>query len=398
MSDESESGLEANDMETLGNQALASIKAIYGGSPQIDQQDALRHVPDRTTVIRLRVTNTREFIPESLIVKRRNDAKERPGRFHREWCAHRFMEAIGTGTAESHVPKLYAANEKERVLILEDYGESCRNLTEPLLQGSLDQGTSALRYFAKRLARLHADTLGKSAEWDKLYEETLKPLKQSSPNDGRTPATSESFAMVIRNAGLSMSSGAADEIDLIADTVFKGGPFCSMLHLDTCPDNCLFDGKRYRLIDLEYAKMGSCLLDIYSWRMGFPSCWCSGSIPDKNLTWLETIYRGELASHCPAALDDRLFEKHAAFACAYWMIQTVYWHLGDALQGKGTWNAETLSSRILYVLFSFLNSEVRCAQMPALALGAEKLLAYLETQWPGRKPLKPFSCFADELG
>jgi hypothetical protein len=104
--------------------------------------------------------------------------------------------------------------------------------------------------------------------------------------------------------GLLGGSVPDDEMMLMASRLHSPGPWQALVHGDPCPDNVLLaaDGTA-KLIDFEFARPGHALLDAAYWRMGFPTCWCAGRVPDALSRQLDDAYRIALAEAVPAAAD-----------------------------------------------------------------------------------------------
>ena len=81
----------------------------------------------------------------------------------------------------------------------------------------------------------------------------------------------------------------------------------ALVHGDPCPDNVLFaaDGRAV-LIDFEFARPSHALFDAAYWRMGFPTCWCAGTIPTEvehriDLSLIHISWRLHPVSTCAKA-------------------------------------------------------------------------------------------------
>ncbi len=378
----------SDEMVKLAHIAESVLQARYDSRFHVGEAELIRWIEGRSLVARLHFDARPVGKPATLILKQRQDGVERPKRYDRELASHQFFDALNS----DHVPHFFGADQASRTLLLEDLGPGRQDLTGPLLGDDSDAATSGLLQVARRLGRLHADTHGRAKLWRKTCEAISPPIADGA-GDARAPADEVAVARAIERLGLILSDAAAGELDQVAKECFELPEFQGLIHCDICPDNCLRVDTSYRLVDLEYAKIGSPLLDVAAWRMAFPTCWCPGTIPDDLLGLMDDIYRGELASHCRAARDDQAYERASALAAGHWMAQMLRWHLEDALNGTGPWSEDNLPARLFTVLGVFLRDLAVRRYLPALTRLAEQVLTRLESRWPDNRGIEPFPCF-----
>lgn len=95
-----------------------------------------------------------------------------------------------------------------------------------------------------------------------------------------------------------------------------------LTHGDVCPDN-VFDHEdkdELQLIDFEWVRPGSSLLDATYFRMNFLTCWCAKALPEEVMLELESLYRKTIASKIEATLDDSKYNESYVSACGFWLL------------------------------------------------------------------------------
>ena len=82
--------------------------------------------------------------------------------------------------------------------------------------------------------------------------------------------------------------------------------------------------------------------------------------------------------------------------CAFWLLNTLGWHLDGALREDRTWGIATVRSRLLGRLEAFLALAGALTQLPAVQGLAERLLEVLGERWPEAPPLPLYPAFATD--
>jgi hypothetical protein len=131
----------------------------------------------------------------------------------------------------------------------------------------------------------------------------------------------------------------ANEIEAIAQRLSDPGPWLGLVHRDGCPDNVLLSDGRAHLIDFEFAGPGHVMLDATYWRLGFPTCWCAGRIPDDVISRMDRAYRDAL----PIEVDDGAFRQETAMLLFVRMFASQAWLLEGALRGASRPTAHACS-------------------------------------------------------
>ena len=167
------------------------------------------------------------------------------------------------------------------------------------------------------------------------------------------------------------------------------------MHGDPCPDNVLLaaDGRAV-LIDFEFAHPGHALFDAAYWRMGFPTCWCAGTVPAEVCRRMDQAYRAAIAEAIPKATDDDEWRRESAIIDAAWLLGNLAWLLKDALADDGTWGRATNRSRILTYLERAICSADEANVLPRLRAQAVAWHKDVRCRWSETAPLSDFPAFA----
>ena len=174
------------------------------------------------------------------------------------------------------------------------------------------------------------------------------------------------------------------------------GPWLALVHRDPCPDNVLFteDGEAH-LIDFEFSVSGHALLDAGYWHMGFPTCWCAGTVPDAVGTRLDRIYRDTIAHAVPQAADDAAFQREAAMMSMVQLFGSLEWLLQGALKNDHEWGISTHRRRILHYLDTAIRKTTEADILPGIRAIAKDWRNRLRDEWQPCQPLGLYPAFAE---
>jgi hypothetical protein len=192
--------------------------------------------------------------------------------------------------------------------------------------------------------------------------------------------------------------GAPPEAELaaIAGRLAHPGPYLGLVHGDPCPDNVLLTPAGARLIDFEFATPGHVLFDAAYWRLGFPTCWCAGRVPDAVADRVEQAYRYTIGEAVAEAASDEDFRREHAVISFAWLFSCLDWQLEDALREDETWGIATRRSRILWYLEAAIGAANAAGILPGLHDAAASWLKDLRARWPQSSMLAPYPAFAAE--
>ena len=378
------------DVATLLPSAERALSAALGRVVRLGEAVTLTEPGRRNVVLRCRDLAGGE--PASIVIKQVVTEKYDPHdtsswdvrRFLTDWIGAEFLTAVPGHFA----PRFLAGDRAAGFFVLEDLGPH-RSLAEQFLEGDAASATEALLSFARCLGRLHAATHDESARFARLCGEARISLTPAPELDGRL----ERLQVGLGRLELAVPTTLRRELETIRETIARPGPFLAYIHGDPCPDNLFLSGDRVHLIDFEFGRFGHALIDGAYGRMMFPTCWCANRLPDAVLARFEAAYRDELVRGCPEAHDDRVFATALGHTCAFWLVNTVGWHLNGALDDDRTWGIATVRSRLIARLETFLALSGDHARLPATRDMAERLLVTLRSRWPETPTLPLYPAF-----
>lgn len=326
-------------------------------------------------------------LPLSLIIKKVEAKSYNPEdtnswdiiRFFSDWTGSQFLSTLPSQF--KHSPRFYGGDRTIGLIILEDVQHHTR-LVESLLGSDRTQAERALLQYATCLGQLHADTIGKAAEFEELFQTAapqVKPIRETV-NICR-------HQLILERLGIHPESDWLRDLEAIEEAVNHPSDFLAYIHADACPDNVLDTGEALRLIDFETGRFGHALIDAAYGRMMFPSCWCANRLSHATVQQMEDTYRTILSQQCPAAEDDRIFEPALAKTCGFWLLYTLARHLESALKKDSDWGISTTRQRILARLEAFIITSQEFDQLPALRGTSSRLLDLLRQRWLDVLPL-----------
>ena len=311
------------------------------------------------------------------------------GGIAREWAAASVLDRHGAGT-----PRFLAGDAAAGVMVFADLGADLPWLAYPLLHGSASEATAALHAYAISLGRLHAATVG----CGNIY---VAALREGYPRSRAPRAIGEAWLASSAGVGPSLLGGALpdDELELLLQHMRDPGPWLALVHGDPCPDNVLLTAQGAVLLDFEFSAPGHALIDATYWRMGFPTCWCAGRVPEPVAESVELAYRNTVASAIADACDVAAFRLEYAIAMVVRLFGGLEWNLDAALKSDSTWGIATLRNRILWHLQAAIEATERAQAMPNLRRVTQQWLADLACRWPDVEPLPLYPAFAvSEVG
>jgi hypothetical protein len=289
-----------------------------------------------------------------------------------------------------------------------DYGRKlgCRIATVATM--SFQKAIAALKRFTKSLAHFHMASYGRINDYDELLRSS-HPTRESLEegikwNQEDLLPKLESVCDIL---GIPFSNEVKKETIDVIKMSLSHGDFYVLTHGDICPDN-VFDHEdkdELQLIDFEWVRPGSSLLDSTYFRMNFPTCWCAKALPEVVIVELESLYRKTIASKIRASLDDSKYNENYVAACGFWLLSSMpfalrimekdeCWPSGpvpiDAL-----WNSEDNLARPRFIsrLQAFIQISKQHDYLPHLRLAAEAMLAKAYEKWDDARPLDLYPAF-----
>jgi hypothetical protein len=348
----------------------------------------LSHAERRNLVLRCSGSG-----PGSIVVKQVQGAYDPEN--VQEWDTRRFFsdwvgaELLSSLDGEAHAARFFAGDRERGFIVLEDLGEPQRTPLELLQGGGATEAAAALRLYVTRLARMHGSTLASEA----LYDALLGALQGKAKAErlryfGQDSA--EKLCSFLREVE-PLSDQLAEAIHDAVNGLDAPSPFHAFIHGDPCLDNAFLRDSSLLLIDFEMGRPGHALLDAVYVLSPFPTCGCTGLLPDELAFDLLETYRQELCRYLPAAADAAVFARAALAACSAWLIYRLGWSLREAWQADRAWGSSTTRCRILTALEQYLLAGRRYDGTPRLLGHAERLLHALRRRWPesASMPLYP---------
>ncbi len=377
--------------------------------------------PDRRNVIlRLIIDHPFSEMPRAVILKKavaetnkfdsaQNETEmEQLSRFSRDWAGIEFLTKIGGG----HAPHFYVGSMEHKFILIEDLGLSHPSLVGPLTRVSsiinVQEAEDALISYVRRLGKMHADTFRKADQFISI----LNRINPKADPLNAIPEPEIDVTAIFKQLKLLTgyeSKELHQEIEDILEFANSPSEFHVLLHGDICPDNVYYQDDGIRLIDFEFSYFGNALVDGVYLRMHMPSCWCSKAIPEAVLDRMEGAYKGELMKKIPESFDDAIYSKHAAYACAYWLLRTLRqldemdliaheWICPSGpVDSDSQWQPKenAFRPRIISRVEAFLVCAKKAGYFPMLCEASTLLLKHLIEIWPEAKPIDVFPVFKD---
>jgi hypothetical protein len=238
-------------------------------------------------------------------------------RFARDFAGLKFL----SGSDINHsIPKFLGASQSFRFILLEDLGDTHISLVDSLTKSDPAKALAALKRFTKALAHFHMASYGRLGEYDELLvsahpnRETLEDRIKWNEED-----LIPKLELVCNSFDIPFSNEVKKETIDVIKMSLSPGDFYVLTHGDICPDN-VFDHEdkdELQLIDFEWVRPGSGLLDATYFRMNFPTCWCAKALPEDVIVELESLYRKTIASKIKDSLDDAKYNESYVAACGF---------------------------------------------------------------------------------
>ena len=374
--------------------AAAALAHAWGTAVSLSDVTALSDDKRRNLI--LRASAVRDGMPpRSVILKATRASDFNPAAANafeasglvKEWTATTFL--AGDAPDKGHCPAFLAGDATRGLMVFEDLGADLGTLVGPLLEGSATTAESALLAYAACLGRLHADTLDCTERHTAALHRAF-PAAQALPPVGGERWRRQVVAKVLALLG---GSPPEEEIAAVAQHMAHPGAWLGLAHRDACPDNVLLTGSRARLLDFEFAGPGHVLLDATYWRMGFPTCWCAGRVPDAVAARMDRVYRDALGLALPIARDDQAYATELAFILFGRLFASHAWLLEEALREDTDWGIATRRSRLLWHLDAAIEGAAQSDTLPGLRAAATHWRAALAERWPGTQPLALYPAF-----
>jgi len=100
-------------------------------------------------------------------------------------------------------------------------------------------------------------------------------------------------------------------------------------------------------------------------------------------------YRAELVRACPAAGDDRHFQRELVHCCAFWLVWQGEWRLENARREDSRWGISTWRQRVLLRLDALADTTEEFNHLPAMGETARRCAERLRQIWPAEADQMP---------
>lgn len=378
---------------TAGRRAESILAEMFGGRVRLGEGEELRGSA-RSRVLRFPVLEGPGVAPESVIVKHTNSetfayepGNEAAWRLFNDWASLQFLGQVDA--SEPFVPAFYGGDPQVGLYVMEDLKAGTR-LDHLLLGSDAEAAEAGLMAYARLHGRLHALTAGHEADYLRIRERLGPAVSSNSYYSYEWLATA--LYEIADLLDVPVAPGTDEELQDLRATLLTPGPFSAFVQSDAAPDNFLFDGANWRLLDFEGARYTHALLEGAYCRMPFPTCWCVYRMPEPLIARIEAVYRAELAKGCPAAADDALFYTGLVGACVTWALSfhTMMRPLEKMLEQDRLLIALTDRQRFLLYLNSAAQASASFAHLQAVGDTLRACAQELTQRWP--EAADPPSC------
>ncbi|MBI1928882.1 phosphotransferase [Candidatus Poribacteria bacterium] len=363
------------------------LSEAFGGKARLEAQDGLGG-SDRSHVLRCNVLEGPANVPASVVVKQaiaggdevyNPDSPEGPAwRLFNDWAGLQFLSEVA-GDA-SPAPRFYGGDRESGLIVIEDLGTG-ESLDKLLLGNQPATAEAGLIELATTLGRMHAFTIGKRTEYDRIRNALGPRSARNSSTTSEQRHLIGRFSEACDAVGIEPRRGFKGEMKVVARFIAQPGPFDAYLHRDPCPDNNLRVGDALKLLDFEFADFGHALTDGVYGRIHFPTCWCVNRLPAYVVRRMEDAYRAELVKGCPEAADDVLFYRSVVEACAHWIIDMFHWVAHGLLEKDGRWGISTRRQRVLLRLDMLAQTAEEFGHLEAIGATAHAMAVKLRKLW-----------------
>jgi hypothetical protein len=388
-----------------------ALENCFGHEVKINDVQILSEAERRNRIARLFLSSG-DNETQSVIFKQSLSDKNQEtndddilARFARDFAGLKFLN----GSDINHsIPKFLGASQSFRFILLEDLGDTHISLVDSLTKSDPAKALAALKRFTKSLAHFHMASYGRLQEYDELLvsahpnRETLEERIKWNQED-LLPKL-ESVCDIL---GIPYTNDLKQEASEVIEKALSPGEFYVLTHGDICPDNvCDHEDKdELQLIDFEWVRPGSGLLDATYFRMNFPTCWCAKALPESVILEFESLYRKTIAKKIQSSLETQKYNESYVAACGFWLLSSMpfalrimdkdeCWSSGP-VPADSLWNPEANLARPRFIsrLQAFIQVSKAYNYLPHLRVAAEEMLAKVYDKWDDARPLDLYPAF-----
>jgi hypothetical protein len=315
-----------------------------------------------------------------------------------EWAGTQFLDGIAHDPPLG--PRFYGGDREEGFVVLEDIGTGERLLN--LLHGDDPaRAETALLGYAVALGSLHGLTVGREADYDRLWSFLADRSTRNRTIEAGIIQTKNwpQLRPAGESLGIRWPIGVDADVECVVTGVREPGAFLAFTHGDCFPANDMVVGNTVRLYDYETSGFRHALFDGVVKRHLMP--WREHCLPEPLARRFEAAYREQLSRSCPPAADDACYGRAAVEMRAAWVLRHTPWLLEMVLNRDmadeetpvdGTPGRLTMRQRTLMVLEGFAEETEQAGHLRSLGAAAYQLAALLQKRWqtcPSDLPLYP---------
>lgn len=263
-------------------------------------------------------------LPEVFLVKMARHTKREPynpksdcvgspaWKFFNEWAALQFLGEIDNSHTIS--PK-FIAGDVAQGLIAFEYVPKAHSLRDILRNANAHERRHALLTYAQAIGRMHGATYGRRNQWLRLRT-SLGTFPQADPSafDGIL----RTFRRLATFLDQPVSVAVETELSELKEMLSDAESFFALRHVDIAPQNYLLLNDGAKIVDFEYSDYGCFLLDAPLGPYPFSVRWACDNVLAREI---ENVYRSELSSGFPSAMDDGIYYKGILAAWIYWLLR-----------------------------------------------------------------------------
>lgn len=275
-------------------------------------------------IFRCWVADGPNSLPEVFLVKMARNTKREPynpksdcvgspaWKFFNEWTALQFLGEIDS--LQTISPKFIAGDVVQGLIAFEHVSKA-RSLRDILRNANAHEQRHALLTYAQAIGRMHGATYGRRNQWLRLRR-SLGTFRQGDPSafDG----IFRTFRRLATFLDQPVSVAVETELSELQERLSNAEPFSALRHVDIAPQNYLLLNDGVKIVDFEYSDYGHFLLDAPLGPYPFPVRWECDEVLAREI---EAVYRTELSSGFPGALDDGIYYKGILTAWIYWLLR-----------------------------------------------------------------------------
>lgn len=326
----------------------------------------------RNQVFRCRVQGEGTF-PPSIIVKRIKDPLD-PVRGLTDWASLAFLSQI---TDEHPVaPHLFGGDAEHLLFVMEDLGEE-DSLEHLLLSPDSSRATTMLCTLARQMGTLHATTMGKEPQFERLCEDLSLASAPSRFQEARRWLEGcQKVERWCRELSYLLPPGFEQACIRIADTFAHPGEFLTFTHGDPAPTNNYLSGSTIYLVDFEYAGYRHALYDLTGWNILCP-------LPKACVDLMTHTLRTALEPACPTAGCDESYQTAWASLCTYRALALLSWMPLYLIKHNASWVGEWSKREAMVAALSRWEEATRGVKgLEVMTMVAAQLLSRCLALWP----------------